>query len=37
MEVDLLARRNFIRGAEMQQVPRAAALRKVTGVLDERI
>ena len=37
MDVDLLSRRNFIRRAEMQQMPRPAALRKVAGVLDERI
>jgi hypothetical protein len=37
MDVDLVKGRNLIRGAEMEQVPRPTALRKVTSVLDERI
>ena len=37
MEVELLSRRNLIRGAEMQQVPRPTALREVASVLDECI
>ena len=37
MDVELLPGRNPVRGAEMQQVPRPAALRKITSVLDEPI
>ena len=37
MNVELLVGRNLIRRAEMQQVPRAAALRKVAGVFNERV
>lgn len=37
MDVELVPGCNLIRRAEMRQMPRPTALRKVTRVLDERI
>ena len=37
VEIDLVPRRQFVGTSKVQQMPRAASLRKIARILDERI